>query len=324
MSAVTLPSDKRTLLQMVQNACAEMALTQPTSLFGNADPQAQQLLALAQREGYDFSKRRNGIGGWTALRIEYTFSTVGSGLLSGNFTNNSAIVTGITPNTTTIAAGQTAVMYGIIPVGATVQSVDSSSQITLSQAASFSTGSGTGQSFYTGQEKYPLPTDIDHQMTQTYWDRSFRWQLLGPLNPQERQVLLSGISPAGPRRRFWIVNNNLVLNPVPSDSTGVEVFEYYSNAWCQNGLTTAATTRSRFAADADYFILDDNVMELGLKWRFRKAKGLSFDAEQDDYDKAAEVAIAADGGGRNLPMNASASGIRLLNEMNVPDTGFGS
>lgn len=324
MAAVTLPPDKRTLLQMVQNACAEMALSQPTTLFGNSDPQAIQFLALAQREGYMQSKLRNGIGGWTALRVEYQFNTVGSGLLSGDFTNNSAIVQNITPNTTTIVAGQTAVMYGIIPTGATVQSVDSATQITLTLPASFGTGSGTGQSFYTGKENYPLPTDIDHQMTQTYWDRAFRWQLLGPLDPQERQVLLSGISPAGPRRRFWIVNNNLVINPVPSDSTGTEVFEYYANAWCQSGLTSAATTRSRFAADTDYFILDDNSMELGLKWRFRKAKGLSFDVEQDDYDKAIEAAIAADGGSRNLPMNASASGIRLLNEQNVPDTGFGS
>lgn len=323
MPAVTLPSDKRTILQMVQNACAELALSQPVSLFGNSDLQASQFLALAQREGYELSKRRNGIAGWTALRVEYTFNTVGSGLLSGNFTNNSAVVQGITPNTSTIAQGQTAVLYGIVPTGTTVLSVDSSSQITLSASASFSVGSGTGQSFYTGQEKYPLPTDIDHQMTQTYWDRAFRWQLLGPLDPQERQVLLSGISPTGPRRRFWIINNNLVINPVPS-SAATEGFEYYTNQWSQTGLTTAATSNSRFMNDSDYFILDDNCMELGLKWRFRAAKGLSFDVEQDLYEGAVTVAVSADGSKRNLPLNASASGLRLLNEQNVPDTGFGS
>lgn len=323
MAAVTLPPDKRSLLQMVQNACAELALAQPTSLFGNSDRQATQLLALAQREGYEFSKKRNGIGGWTALRTEYQFTLVGSGLLAGNFTSGNAVVSGITPNTSTIVQGQTAVLYGIIPTGTTVLSVDSASQITLSQPPSFSTGTGTGQNFYTGQEYYPLPTDIDHQMTQTYWDRTFRWQLLGPLSPQERQVLLSGISPAGPRRRFWIVNNQLVINPVPS-SAATEVFEYYSNAWTQTGLTNASAVNSRFQNDTDYFILDDNVMELALKWRFRKAKGLSYDAEQDDYDNAVEVAIAADGGSRNLPLNASAGGVRLLNEQNVPDTGFGS
>lgn len=307
---------------MVQNACAELALAQPTSLFGNSDRQATQLLALAQREGYEFSKKRNGIGGWTALRTEYQFTLTGSGNLTGNFTNNSAVVTGIS-STATIVQGQTVVNYALVPTGTTVLSVDSISQITMSAPSSFTTGSGTGQGFYTGKEFYPLPTDIDHQMTQTYWDRTFRWQLLGPLSPQERQVLLSGISPTGPRRRFWIINNQLVINPVPS-SAATEVFEYYSNAWTQTTLLNTAAVNSRFQNDTDFFILDDNVMELGLKWRFRKAKGLSYDAEQDDYDNAVEVAISADGGGRNLPLNSSASGIRLLNEQNVPDTGFGS
>lgn len=323
MAAVTLPPDKRNLLTMVQNACAEMALPQPASLFGNSDQQAQQLLALAQREGYMLSQRRGGGQGWTPLRTEYVFNTVGSGLLSGNFTNNSAVVTGITPNTTTIAPGQVGVMYGIIPIGSTVLTVDSASQITLSAPASFSTGSGTGQSFYTGQDSYPLPTDIDHIMTQTMWDRAFRWQLLGPLDPQEWQVLKSGISPTGPRRRFRIMDNFFVVDPVPSSATPI-VYEYYSNAWTQTGLTNGSTVNSRFQNDTDYFILPDNCMELGLKWRFRKAKGLSFDVEQDEYEQQVESSMGADGAARNMPLNASASGIRLLNEQNVPDTGFGS
>lgn len=323
MGAVTLPSSKRTLLQMVQNVCAELALSQPISLFGNADPQASQFLALAQREGYELSARLNGIGGWTSLRTEYTFNTSGSGQLTGNFTNTSAVVTNISPNTTNILPGQVAVMYGIIPQGTLVLSVDSASQITLAAPASFSTGSGIGQGFWTGQDSYPLPGDVDHIMTQTMWDRAFRWQMLGPLDPQEWQVLKSGISPTGPRRRFRIFGNNFVIDPVPSD-VNPEVYEYYSNAWSQNGLANTSTPQQRFMNDTDYFILDDNCMELGLKWRFRAAKGLSFDLEQDTYEKAVERSISADGAKRNLPINASASGIRLLNEQNVPDTGFGS
>lgn len=321
---ITLPSSKRTLLQMVQNVCNELALTAPTSLFGNSDPQATQFLALAQREGYEFSERPGKNEGWQELRKEYVFNTVGSGLLSGNFTNNSAIVTGITPNTTTIVAGQTAVMYGIIPTGTTVLSVDSSSQITLSTAASFSVGSGTGQSFYTGQEAYPLPTDIDRIMTQTYWDRAFRWQLLGPLDAQEWQVLKSGISPTGPRRRFRIMNNNFFIDPVPSSSGNPEVFEYFTNYWAQSGLTTAGTPKPRFSADGDYYILDDNCMELGLKWRFLAAKRFDYDEERDVYEKACQRAMSSNGANRNLPLNAQSSGQRLLNEQNIPDTGFGS
>lgn len=323
-AGVNLPGSKRALLTMVQNVCGELAIAQPISLFGNTDQQAIQLLSFAQREGYELSQRLNKNEGWQALRREYTFTTVSSGLLSGNFTNNSAVVTGITPNTSTIVATQTAVLYGLIPVGTTVLSVDSASQITLSAPASFSVGSGTGQSFYTGQDSYPLPGDIDHVMTQTYWDRAFRWQLLGPLDAQEWQVLKSGISPTGPRRRFRIFNNMFNIDPTPGQTGNVEVYEYYANSWAQNGLTTTSTPQPKFLNDTDYTVLDDNCMELGIKWRFLAAKRLDYDEEKDVYEKAVQRAMSFDGANRNLPLNASASGIRLLNQQNVPDTGFGS
>lgn len=309
---------------MVQNVCAELGLTQPISLFGNADTQASQFLAFAQREGYELSQRKNKNGGWQALRREYTFDTVSSGLMSGNFTNGSAVVTGITPNTNNIVANQVAVLYGIIPVGTTVLSVDSSTQITLAAEASFSVGPGTGQSFYTGQDNYPLPDDLSAIIVQTYWDRAFRWQLLGPLDAQEWQVLKSGISPTGPRRRFRLMNNLFYIDPVPGETGNVEVFEYYSNNWAQNSLNTSATSQVKFLLDTDFSVLDDNCMELGIKWRFLAQKRLDYSEEKNTYDMAVERAMAEDGGNRNLPLNASASGIRLLNEQNVPDTGFGS
>jgi hypothetical protein len=66
------------------------------------------------------------------------------------------------------------------------------------------------------------------------------------------------------------------------------------------------------------------LMVMSLKWRFLKAKGLDWEKEEKDYmvkfDRIAGRAASA----RNLPLNARASGIRLLNSQNVPDTGFGS
>lgn len=323
-AGITLQSTKRSVLTMVQNVCAELALAQPNSLIGNSDQQATQFLAFAQREGYELSQRLNKNEGWQSLRREYTFATVSSGLLSGNFVNGSAVVTGITPNTSTIVATQTAVLYGIIPVGATILSVDSASQITLSQAASFTTGSGTGQQFYSAQVAYALPDDVDHIMTQTMWDRAFRWQQLGPLDAQEWQVLKSGISPTGPRRRFRIFNNQYNIDPPPGESGDIVVFEYFSNGWAQNGLTTASTAQVKFMQDTDFTVLDDNCMELGIKWRFLAAKRLDYDEEKDVYEKAVQRAMSFDGANRNLPLNSQSSGIRLLNEQNVPDTGFGS
>lgn len=300
----------------MQAGCGELGLQAPSSVIGNSDQQTVQMLALMQREGQEFYAMPNGNGGWEALRKEYTFNTVSSGLLTGDVTSGSAIVTGLS-STSSIAAAMVAV-GNYIPVGTTVVSVDSSTQVTLSAAA---TGTATASSMYFGQDNYAFPADIAYFMSQTFWDRAFRWQLLGPLSAQEWQVLKSGISPTGPRRRFRIMGNRFYLDPVPNDNGSVEAFEYYSNGWAQSMSGTAQT---KFLADTDYYILDDDCMILGLIWRFLRAKRLSYEEEYKTYKNACERVLARDGANRSLPLNSSASGIRLLNNQNVPDTGYGS
>lgn len=66
----------RTLLELVQQACNEIGIPEPTFLFGSVNDQEKQLIALAQREGKDFSAMANKNGGWQVLRTDYTFDTV--------------------------------------------------------------------------------------------------------------------------------------------------------------------------------------------------------------------------------------------------------
>lgn len=308
-------ASKSNLLQLIRQACAEIAITQPSQIFGSTDPQVIQLLALAEREGKDFSQRAFRKGGWQEMRGEYLFNTAGITGLTGDLTDGTTTITNMS-STTGFLVGWVVSGNGI-PTETTVVSIDSSTQITVSTP---STITQTAVDLTIGQQAYPLPSDFGYFMTQTFWDRAFRWQLLGPLDAQEWQVLKSGISPTGPRRRFRIMGNYFYIDPVPSE-VDTEVFEYYSNAWCQSSTGTAQTT---WLADTDYYTLDDECMILGIIWRFLAAKRLSYDEERNTYDRAVERAMARNGGNRNLPLNASASGIRLLNEQNVPDTGFGS
>jgi hypothetical protein len=169
------------------------------------------------------------------------------------------------------------------------------------------------------QEAYPMPADIDHLIPGTFWDRSFRWQLLGPLSPQEWQVLKSGISPTGPRRRFRIFGGMFEINPVPSDTNQL-AYEYYSVNWCQSAT---AVGQNRWLADTDTYLLDDDTLVMGLIWRFRRAKGLDYDTERAEWDACVDRMLARQAGSRSLPLNLSSSGPHLLNQMNVPDTGYG-
>lgn len=327
-NGLAFSSGKLTLLQIIQAVYNELSLgvTQPSSVIGNSDQQVVQLLALANREGNDFYNQGFGTdSGWQALRREELLTINAVSGLSGTFTEGSPIVTGITPNTTGITTVMQAVSTSYIPVETTVLSVDSSTQVTMSANA---TASGTDVSFFCGQATYAMPSDFNYAMAQTFWDRNFRWQLLGPIDAQEWQVLKSGISPTGPRRRFRIFNNTFNIDPVPgfssSDDGSVEVYEYYSNGWCQSTGGTSGTIQTTWTADTDNYCLDDQALILGIKWRYLRAKRLSYDEEKLTYDLLSERLMARDGGSRSLPLNASASGIRLLNSTNVPDTGFGS
>jgi len=326
-NGLAFSSGKLTLLQIIQNVYNELNLgsTPPTWVIGNTDRQIAQLLALANREGKDFYNQGFSREGWQALRRQDLFTINAVSNLTGNFTQGSPIVTNITPNTTGITTLMSPYSSSYIPVDALVTSIDSATQITMSMNA---TNDGTGASFFCGQASYPLPNDFSSFMTQTFWDRDFRWQLLGPLDAQEWQVLKSGISPTGPRRRFRVMNNMFYIDPVPgfstSDNGSVEVYEYYSNAWCQSTGGTSGTLQTVWAADTDNYCLDDECMTLGIIWRYLRSKRLDYQEEKRTYDLLVQRIEARDGASRNLPLNASASGIRLLNQMNVPDTGFGS
>jgi hypothetical protein len=172
-----------------------------------------------------------------------------------------------------------------------------------------------------GVDNYAFPSDLQYLVPSTGWSRSYRWQLLGPLEAQEWQVLKSGISPTGPRTRYRIMAGRIYFDPVPQSSQDI-AFEYFSNCWCQS---TNGAPQTQFQADTDQFLLPDRLLVLGLKWRMLRAKGLDYTQEFSDFKSALERELSRAGSARNLPLNAqSASSIRLLNADNVPDTGFGA
>lgn len=310
-------ANKLNLLGLVGAAAGELGLKPPTSIVNNVDPQAIQFLALAKREGKDFYQMGGKQGGWQELRGENIFTTV-SLTTTGTTTSGSAIVTGI-PTTAALAANTWSVSSGTgIAPNARIVSVDSATQITLDQAC---TASGTATAIIFGQDAYSLPNDFSFFIGDTWWDRSYRWQLAGPVSPQEWQQLKSGLSPVGPRRYFRVIGNKLYLHPAPSVTGNTLVFEYYSNAWCQS---VAAAALNTWSADTDYYNFDDDAFILGLKWRFKASKGLDYAQEKADYATVCERLLARNGGNRNLMTNAQSRDLRLLSANQIPDTGYGS
>jgi hypothetical protein len=312
------------LLSVCNGALTEIGLTPLQTIIGSTDPQAVQALALANRSGKEMAEDPRAAGYWQQLRKQYTFQTSGVGPYTCTITPQSTTLTNLS-STVGITVGQNVYAVGLVndtlvtapPVGNTVA---------ISQAPTASIAM-SGQSVTFATENYPLPADLAYLIVQTEWDRNFRWQLLGPLNAQEWQVIKSGISPVGPRMRFRIMQGQFYINPVGSASTlyiDTIAFEYVSSFWTALGTVPLVGVSNSWQNDTDVSLISEDLMILSLKWRFLKAKGLDYQTDQAEFNAKFDRVAGRAASSRNLPLNARASGIRLLNSANVPDTGFGS
>lgn len=174
------------------------------------------------------------------------------------------------------------------------------------------------------QASYSLATDLsitDFQKfaLETQWDRSNNWLLRGPATPSEWQYFQSGINPATVRSWYRKRGDAIEIYPTPS-GTDTLAFEYYSSHWCR--ATGGGSTKAAFTADNDVGRLDEDLLTLGLKWRFLHAIGEPYDeAKAEFYDTAAELqghskgAVTVNMTGRLAPRFQSDS---------IPDTGYGT
>lgn len=172
------------------------------------------------------------------------------------------------------------------------------------------------------QEDYDLPSDYDRLVNDTLWDRANYTKMRGPLSPQQWQEHKSSVlaTTAATWKRFRIRNasgRKFSLFPTP---TAVEtmVFEYVSENFCES---SGGTGQSTWQADDDVGVLDEYLMELGVRWRLLNRLGMSYDEEREEYEDQVSQAISRDGGAPTLSIVGRETYPYLGG--NVPDTGFG-
>ena len=210
-----------------------------------------------------------------------------------------------------------------MPTAARVISVDSLTQVTLSEPCSATT---VGVALTFAKDTYPVPADFRKFLSDTQWDRTNRWMIVGPMSPQEDQWRRSGIVTQGPRRRYRQVGRGLNVfrfwpPPTASDTPFIIATEYQTRYWAQDA---GAVPQETFTADTDTCVFPDAVMIAGLKFELWTAKG--FDASKlfADYETQFQAAITADGiapGRINMNRRTVQS---LISPWQVPDTGYGS
>lgn len=304
-----------TMLQLVQQATGELGLAVPVSVAASTAQDTIQQLALLNSVGYELLRAPadHPEFNWQALTKEYRFTSQWT-VQTGNLTSGSAVITGI-PSTAGIVANTWMVTGTGINQDTYVQSVDSPTQVTMSQAA---TASGTAVSLTFCKTKYAMPSDFQRIIDRTQWDKSKHWEMLGPESPQQWQWLKSGYIATGPRIRWRILGNTFQIWPGVSTSEYLG-FEYVSNAWvtAQDG-----SAKTSFTADTDVSLYDDRLMVAGLKLKYWAIKGFETQLLQDDYDSVLAAVMGAEQGAPMLSFAPRLSQV-LLGPENIPDSNYG-
>lgn len=305
------------LLQIIQAVTGELGLVQPSVVIGASDLQTVQLYNLANREGDALRRSHN----WTAMQSLFTLNVGSPTETTGTVTEGSAIVTAI-PSTAGVVAGLWVVTGSYIPVAARVLTVDSSTQVTMDMVA---TGSATATDITFAQDTYPEPAGFDRFINRTAWDRTNRWELIGPDSPQTDEWHRSGIVTTSPRRHFRQVGDlsggNYRIWPPPQavDTPFQIAWEYVSNFWVQSAV---GTNKASFTADTDLPVLDSQAIILGAKWRFAQAKSLPSAASlQLEYTDYVNQLISRDGGAPTLRASKRPASV-LLTSWNVQDANY--
>ncbi len=185
------------------------------------------------------------------------------------------------------------------------------------------TATGTAQEMTFARDTYELPSDFDHYIPHTWWDRTNHWMLVGPQSPQFDQWQRSGIVTTGPRRRWRQIGRRPTVwriwpPPTSQSVPGALVFEFVSDGWVEHD---DGTFGKRFTADTDLSLLDDDALILGVKWRFWQIKGFEFGSMQAEYIDYVNRLKARDGGMADLSMTRRRFQY-LITSANVQDGSF--
>jgi hypothetical protein len=300
----------QTILQMIQNCQIELGLPVTSTVFGGGDATTMQMAGLANRVLDEMRQMHE----WTQMQWEFVIVVQPVISTTGSITANSAVITNI-PNTSGIQPYAFCVQGPGIPISARVKSVDSPTQVTMTMLTNSAT-SVTNATIQFAQDTYAMPPGFDWFINRTMWDRTNRWELLGPDSPQMDQWHRSGIVVTGPRRHFRKIGpysdtntsgnfpDSFRIWPQPFEIIQPLqlVFEYLSNAAVD--VNGAPNTFARyFANDADTCLLNENALIQGIKWMFWEIKGFgSYVTLQGRWVDYINRLIARDGAAATLTM----------------------
>jgi hypothetical protein len=179
----------------------------------------------------------------------------------------------------------------------------------------------TTQATTASEPQYDLPSDFRSILPDTAWNQTTDQQIF-IISPRRWSYEKSAVTSnyfdnfrmlgddAGPD-----IGARFTIHPTP-DAVETLFYQYYSTNWVND--TSGTIERTAFAADTDVPVFDEDLVTLGVIWRFLKSIGQPYQDEKVDFDRQQEICMAQSGGTEALRTDGN---LPLLS--NIPETGFG-
>lgn len=156
----------------------------------------------------------------------------------------------------------------------------------------------------------------------TEWDATNQWRFIGALDDAAWAQWQYGVV-TQPIRKVYrqIAPDQIQLYPVPVAPAGESLTVLFiTDLWA---LNSTLSPLPELASDTDTHVFDASLFDLGLKWRFLRAKRLSYDEEYERYNRTLRLRKGAASTPRRLNLAGPTSTRHFVDYQNVPDTGYG-
>jgi hypothetical protein len=161
-----------------------------------------------------------------------------------------------------------------------------------------------------------LPADFDRFVPGSVFNRSTRRPMTGPITSRQWQWIQAQPAYSTACLAFRERTGQFLIAPTPPAGETI-AYEYLSRNWARS---SGGAAQSAFLADADKALLDEELIALGLRWRFLRAKGLDYAEEMASYERELEQAMARDGGSTAVSLTPRPAD---PDRVNIPDGSFG-
>ncbi len=134
------------------------------------------------------------------------------------------------------------------------------------------------------QAIYFWPDDFRVAAQQSVYNKAEYYGLKGSIGIQQWHMLkygnLSSLNTTRFRTVYPLGVPGIELTPVPVEAEDL-VGVYYSKEYAKS---SGGVSQPAYTVDTDVSKVPEEYVELGIKWRFRRAKGLDFSAELAEYN----------------------------------------